>query len=114
MRTPCREALPAVSACRRVRACRATFTALLAGFAAAHAWGGVSFPAERLQIIAVIDNRDELHISYRAATWVHKSGAQPTGVQEQMAQFQWFVAEHPDYVPEEAPTRTPAAQRSPG
>ena len=41
---------------------------------------GVGFPADRLHIVAAIDGSDELHLSYRNATWVHKSGTQATDV----------------------------------
>jgi hypothetical protein len=54
---------------------------------------GSGFPAEGLQIVAVIDGSDELHISQRSATWVHKSWAQPTDVR--LNGFQWNPQQRP-------------------
>ena len=87
------QAFSTVSACRHLKVGRANFSALLALFMAAHTWGAAPFPAESLDIIAAIDSRDELHISNRAATWVHKSGAQPTGVQ--INGFRWNPQQNP-------------------
>src|ERR1017187_9000812 len=57
------------------------------------AWAGTGFPADGLHILVTIDGSDELHISKRSATWVHKSWQQPTDVR--LNGFQWNPQQRP-------------------
>jgi hypothetical protein len=57
------------------------------------AWAGAGFPADGLHILVAIDGSDELHLSHRSATWVHKSWGQPTDVR--LNGFQWNPQQRP-------------------
>ena len=57
------------------------------------AWAGAGFPADGLHVVVTIDGTDELHISQRSATWVHKTWGQPTDVR--INGFKWNPQQRP-------------------
>jgi len=79
--------------CRRRKAVCGIFTALLALLLALPARGGDAFPAKRLDIVAVIDQRTELHVSQRSVTCLHQSGSEPTRVE--VNGFRWNPRQYP-------------------
>ncbi len=68
----------------KISCASSTLTVLLLGLAS-ESWAAVTsqtlnFPADSLHLVVAIDGSDDLHISQRAAKWVHKTWEQPTDV----------------------------------
>jgi hypothetical protein len=55
------------------------------------------FPADRLHVIAVIDGRDELHVSHQKATWIHKAWGDAKDLQ--INGCKWNPQEQPVWKP---------------